>query len=197
MQACYRGGLKSPRIVQEGLNEATILSLVATGLGVGWVIGTARWRSPETIVIIPVVDLDMPLALSLVWRRDNTSPLLANFISEVQRLPGYEQSIKVEDSVQRISHVETYFAATGANVVHGGSRACYVPSTDNIHKPCIDFFGMQRAITPHAPTKTAIELATLPGSTANSGASASATKVTQWKSLSPNLVQPSFPPTSN
>ena len=88
MQACYRGGLKSPRIVQEGLNEATILSLVATGLGVGWVIGTARWRSPETIVIIPVVDLDMPLALSLVWRRDNTSPLLANFISEVQRLPG-------------------------------------------------------------------------------------------------------------
>jgi antirestriction protein ArdC len=47
--------------------------------------------------------------------------------------------------VQRISHVETFFAATGANVVHGGSRACYVPSTDNIHKPCIDFFGMQRA----------------------------------------------------
>jgi len=99
--------------------------------------------------------------------------------------------------VQRISHVETFSAATGANVVHGGSRACYVPSTDNIHKPCIDFFGMQRAITPHAPTKPAIGLATLPGSTANSGASASATKVTQWKSLSPNLVQPSFPPTSN
>ena len=70
--------------------------------------------------------------------------------------------------MQRISHVETFFAATGANVVHGGSRACYVPSTDNIHKPCIDFFGMQRAITPHAPTKPAIGLATLPGSTANS-----------------------------
>src|SRR6476661_9627377 len=27
MRACYRGGLRSPRIVQEGLNEATILSL--------------------------------------------------------------------------------------------------------------------------------------------------------------------------
>src|SRR6476659_4925075 len=87
MHECYRGGLKSPRIVQEGLNEATILSLVATGLGVGWVIGTARWRSPETIVILPVVDLNMLLALALVWRRDNTSPLLANFIGEVQRLP--------------------------------------------------------------------------------------------------------------
>jgi hypothetical protein len=30
MHECFRGGLKSPRIVQEGLNEATILSLVAT-----------------------------------------------------------------------------------------------------------------------------------------------------------------------
>jgi hypothetical protein len=33
MHECYRGGLKSPRIVQDGLNEATILSLVSTGLG--------------------------------------------------------------------------------------------------------------------------------------------------------------------
>jgi antirestriction protein ArdC len=44
------------------------------------------------------------------------------------------------DSVQRIAHAEVFFAATGANIVHGGSRACYVPSTDNIHMPCIDFF---------------------------------------------------------
>jgi DNA-binding transcriptional LysR family regulator len=87
MHECYRGGLKSPRIVQEGLNEATILSLVATGLGVGWVLGTARWRCPETVVILSVVDLNMPLTLALAWRRDNASPLLANFIADVQRLP--------------------------------------------------------------------------------------------------------------
>ena len=84
---CFRGGLKSPRIVQEGLNEATILSLVSHGMGVGWVNGTARWRCPEGVVISSVVDLDMPLPLALVWRRDNTSPLLANFIAEVQGLP--------------------------------------------------------------------------------------------------------------
>ena len=87
MDACYRGGLKSPRIVQEGLNEATILSLVSTGLGVGWVLGTARLRCPEAVVILPVVDLDMHLSLALAWRRDNTSPLLGNFIGEVKRLP--------------------------------------------------------------------------------------------------------------
>jgi DNA-binding transcriptional LysR family regulator len=87
MHECYRGGLRSPRIVQEGLNEATILSLVSTGLGVGWVLGSARWRCPETVVILPVVDLNMPLTLALAWRRDNASPLLANFIGDVQRLP--------------------------------------------------------------------------------------------------------------
>jgi DNA-binding transcriptional LysR family regulator len=87
MRECYRGGLKSPRIVQEGLNEATILSLVSTGLGVGWVLGTARWRCPETVVILPVVDLNMPLRLALAWRRDNASPLLANFVADVGRLP--------------------------------------------------------------------------------------------------------------
>jgi DNA-binding transcriptional LysR family regulator len=87
MEACYRGGLKSPRIVQEGNNEATILSLVSTGLGVGWVLGTARWRSPATVAILPVVDLNVTLRLALAWRRDNNSPLLASFIAEVARLP--------------------------------------------------------------------------------------------------------------
>ena len=48
--------------------------------------GTARWRCPESVVIVSVVDLDMPLPLALAWGRDNTSPLLANFIGEVQRL---------------------------------------------------------------------------------------------------------------
>jgi antirestriction protein ArdC len=44
------------------------------------------------------------------------------------------------EAVMRIERAETFFTATGANVVHGGSRACYVPSTDNVHMPCIDFF---------------------------------------------------------
>ena len=79
--------LKSPHIVQEGLNEATILSLVSSGLGVGWVLGTARWRCPEAVVVLSVVDLNMPLTLALAWRRDNASLLLANFIADVQRLP--------------------------------------------------------------------------------------------------------------
>ena len=87
MRECFRGGLKSPQIVQDGLNEATILSLVATGLGVGWVLGTARWRCPKSVVITSVVDLNVPLLLALAWRKDNKSPLLASFVAEVQRFP--------------------------------------------------------------------------------------------------------------
>ncbi len=87
MRECFRGGLKSPQIVQDGLNEATILSLVATGLGVGWVLGTARWRCAKGVVITSVVDLNVPLLLALAWRKDNKSPLLASFVTEVQRFP--------------------------------------------------------------------------------------------------------------
>src|ERR1700720_2630154 len=87
MHECFRGGLKSPRIVQEGLNESTILSLVSHGMGVGWVNGTARGRCPEGVVILSIADLNMPLPLALAWRRDNTSPLLANLIADVRSLP--------------------------------------------------------------------------------------------------------------
>jgi DNA-binding transcriptional LysR family regulator len=88
MHECYRGGLKSPRIVQEGLDEATILSLVATGLGVAWVLASARWRRPKGVVLVRVVDFNVPMPLTLAWRKDNKSPLLARFVIEVRRLPG-------------------------------------------------------------------------------------------------------------
>jgi DNA-binding transcriptional LysR family regulator len=87
MHKCLRGGLKSPRVVQEGQDEATILSLVATGMGVGWVMGTARWRCPKSVVIMSVADLDLPQPLALGWRRDNKSPLLSRFVADVRRLP--------------------------------------------------------------------------------------------------------------
>jgi DNA-binding transcriptional LysR family regulator len=92
---CYRGGLKSPRIVQEAVNEATILSLVSHGMGVGWVNGTARWRRPERVVIISVTDLNMPLPLSLAWRKDNTSALLKRFVDDVRQIPEVQALNKV------------------------------------------------------------------------------------------------------
>lgn len=61
---------------------------------------------------------------------------------QIEGLPAhyYPQPMPRTETVRRIERAESFFATTGANVVHGGSRACYVPSTDHVHMPCIDFF---------------------------------------------------------
>jgi hypothetical protein len=87
MHECFRGGLKSPHIVQEAVNEATILSLVSCRMGVAFVSSATRWRCPESVVVLPVVDLKLTLPLALIWRKDNVSPLVAKFVADVRQLP--------------------------------------------------------------------------------------------------------------
>ena len=83
MQACTRGGL-TPRIVQEAVDQATILSLVVCGLGVAFVSDATRWRSPRDVVLRRVVDLSLTIDFCLVWRKDSSSPLLAGFVAGVR-----------------------------------------------------------------------------------------------------------------
>ena len=80
MEASFRGGLKSPRIVQEAYDHATMLSLVSCRLGVAWVSDSAKWQCPTGVVLLPVVDLKVPVPFSLIWRKDNRSPLLPRFL---------------------------------------------------------------------------------------------------------------------
>jgi len=84
MHACFRGGLKSPHVVQEGVNEATILSLVSCGLGIAFVSSATRWRCPPGVVLLPVTDLQLTLPFALAWRKDNDSPLLARLVDSVR-----------------------------------------------------------------------------------------------------------------
>ena len=84
MNECFRGGLKSPQVVQEAVNEATILSLVSCRLGVAFVSSATRWRCPESVVLVPVVDMKLPLPFALVWRKDDASPLLAKLVADVR-----------------------------------------------------------------------------------------------------------------
>jgi antirestriction protein ArdC len=44
------------------------------------------------------------------------------------------------ESVQRIARVESFIAATGANVRHGGNRAFYSPASDHVQMPTIEAF---------------------------------------------------------
>lgn len=87
MRACFRGGLKTPNIVQEVVEPATMLSLVSCGLGVAFVSEATRWRCPTDVVLLPVEDLNLPLPMTLIWRKDNASALLAKFVADVRLLP--------------------------------------------------------------------------------------------------------------
>jgi len=86
MTACARGGLTAPRIVQETAIETMILSLVQCRVGVAFVNSASRWRCPPGVVLLPVTDLNLIFPFSLMWRKDNHSPLLAKFTEDVRSM---------------------------------------------------------------------------------------------------------------
>jgi DNA-binding transcriptional LysR family regulator len=59
---------------------------MSQAMGVGWVNATTQWRCPAGVTILPVPDLNIPLPLALVWRKDNISPLLARFVEDIRSL---------------------------------------------------------------------------------------------------------------
>src|SRR4029077_385919 len=71
MLECYRGGLKSPHRSGGSERADDLKSRIDRILrGMGPYYGTLA--VPESVVILPVVDLNMPVTLALVWRRNNT-----------------------------------------------------------------------------------------------------------------------------
>jgi DNA-binding transcriptional LysR family regulator len=86
MAACARGGLKTPRIVQETAAETMTLSLVQCGVGVALISSAARWRCPPGVALLPVTDLNVAFPFALMWRVDCTSPLLAKFVAHVKSM---------------------------------------------------------------------------------------------------------------
>jgi antirestriction protein ArdC len=52
----------------------------------------------------------------------------------------YANAAPLGSMLERIETAERFLAATGAAIVHGGNRACYIETHDRIHVPCIDVF---------------------------------------------------------
>jgi DNA-binding transcriptional LysR family regulator len=84
MRACARGGLSAPRIVQEATDRDTNLGLVQCGIGIAWMTESTRWHCPRGIVLLPVVDMNVRLPFSLIWKKDNSSPVLRKFVAQVE-----------------------------------------------------------------------------------------------------------------
>ena len=52
------------------------------------------------------------------------------------QVDGWEApALPVLPESERIGHAEAFFAALGANIRHGGNRACYMPSLDQVRMP--------------------------------------------------------------
>jgi len=85
-QACARGGLSAPRIVQEAPDRDTNLGLVLCRIGLSWQPETVHWHCPQGIVLLPVVDMKVRLPFNLIWKKDNTLPLLKKFVTQVRSL---------------------------------------------------------------------------------------------------------------
>jgi DNA-binding transcriptional LysR family regulator len=82
MRECSRGGLTAPRVVQEAPDRDTLLGLVQCRIGLCWVGESVRWHCPRGVVLLPVVDMNLILPFDLVWKKDNTSPLLQKFVAQ-------------------------------------------------------------------------------------------------------------------
>ena len=80
MQECARGGLRSPRVVQEAADRETNLGLVQCRVGVSWQNEAVRWHCPRGVVLVQVVDMKVRMPFNLVWKKDNGSPLLKRFV---------------------------------------------------------------------------------------------------------------------
>ena len=73
---------------------------------------------------------------------DETVPFLKSYtVFNTDQIDGLPVIEKVErDPIAAVAHADEYFAATGADIRHGGSRAFYVPSADHIQMPNRDDF---------------------------------------------------------
>jgi DNA-binding transcriptional LysR family regulator len=83
MRECSRGGLTAAGVVQEAPDRDTLLGLIQCRIGLCWVGESVRWHCPRGVVLLPVVDMNLILPFDLVWKKDNTLPLLQKFVAGV------------------------------------------------------------------------------------------------------------------
>lgn len=80
---CATAGF-TPRIAQEVLHLQTAIGLVAVGAGVSLVpLAVARAQTGRGVVFVPVTSPTVVAPLSVVWREDDMSPSLRQFLALV------------------------------------------------------------------------------------------------------------------
>jgi hypothetical protein len=53
-------------------------------IGIVWLTESIRWHCPRGVVMLPVVDMKVRLPFNVIWKKDNSLPLLQKFVAQVQ-----------------------------------------------------------------------------------------------------------------
>ncbi|WP_160061200.1 LysR family transcriptional regulator [Psychromonas sp. L1A2] len=70
-----------PNIVERGSDNGAMLSLAASGVGCTIVPKAITLNLPSSLIVIELDDLNLPLEMRLVWRKDLTNPAVKNFVN--------------------------------------------------------------------------------------------------------------------
>jgi hypothetical protein len=62
------------------------LSLVQCRVGLSWQNEAVHWHCPGGVALVPVVEMKVRIPFNLIWKKDNSSPLLQKFIGQVRAL---------------------------------------------------------------------------------------------------------------
>jgi DNA-binding transcriptional LysR family regulator len=86
MMATFDAHGISPQIAVEVNAVDIAYGLVAAGLGLAIVTAARADRTPPDIVLADIEDFELPLPISMIWRRGNDAPLLGNFVKMVREV---------------------------------------------------------------------------------------------------------------
>ncbi|GAA4334458.1 LysR substrate-binding domain-containing protein [Variovorax defluvii] len=82
---CFFNAGFTPRASVLGVDSASMLTLVAAGMGCTVLPESAERIAPDVVKFMEVPDLNIVQHWELVWRADNRSSLLKRFVEEVSR----------------------------------------------------------------------------------------------------------------
>lgn len=86
MDICLQAGFAPKAAQKEVRLMQTIVGLVAGGMGVALVPASLQNLNRKGVVYKEVQDLDLTVEMGVVWRRDNTTPVLGSFLQVVDEL---------------------------------------------------------------------------------------------------------------
>ena len=80
-----------PEVVQEVPTSTTRIGLVAAGFGISFVFANRQNPIDSEVVYKQVNEIEIALQLAAVWRKDNTSPVLQEFLKVVDKVICFEK----------------------------------------------------------------------------------------------------------